>query len=196
MRVIKQSLAAVIAAVMLLTLVGAASANDLSVSSQAMRATWTRAELTGGFGTVGCALTLEGSMHTRTTTKTAGALIGFITRASVGPCAVGSATVLMATLPWHVQYSSFAGILPEILSIRANIISSKWLIREPAFGVTCLFTSTASSPNTATFNLAAGGGVTSVELGGTIPCTGELVNFNGKASGRSNTNSAMTITLI
>lgn len=194
MRRIELSLAAASATVVLFAVVGVASANDLSVSSQSMRATWTRAEMMGGFGTVTCAFTVEGSMHTRTTTKTAGALLGFITRASVGPCAIGSATVLATTLPWHVQYSSFAGILPDITSIVANIIGAKWEIREPSFGSTCLLASSASSPNTATFSLASGS-VTSATLGGTIPCTGEI-NGNFRVGGRSSTDSALTVTLI
>lgn len=190
MRKIKLSLAAVSAVVALFALVGVASANDLSVSSQSMRATWTRAEFIGGFGTVVCAFTVEGSMHTATTTKTAGALVGFVTRASVGPCPSGSATVLTATLPWHVQYASFTGTLPTIASVTEDIFGA-WSIREPTFGITCLVRPTASSPNTATFNLNAGS-VTSVTLGGSIPCG----SFTGTVGGTSATNSALTITLI
>lgn len=191
MQIIKLSLAAMSATVALFALVGVASANDLSVSSQTMRVTWTRAEFIGGFGTVACAFTVEGSMHTRTTTKTAGALVGFVTRASVGPCPTGSATVLTVTLPWHVQYAGFTGTLPTIGSVIENIIGASWQIREPTFGITCLVRSTALSPNTATFTLASGS-VTRVTLGGSIPCG----SFTGSAGGASSTNSALTITLI
>lgn len=194
MRSVKLSIAVVSATFVLFALVGVASANTLSVSSLAMRSTWTSAEFIGGFSTIRCAFTVEGSMHTRTTTKTAGALVGFITRASVGPCPSGSSTVLTATLPWHVQYSGFTGTLPSINSVIESIIDSKWSVREPSLGATCLVTATASSPNTATFNLTSGS-VTSVTLGGTIPCTG-AINVTGTVGGRSGTNSAMTVTLI
>ncbi len=191
MRTIKLSLTATGAAVMLFALVGVASANRLSVSTLALSVVWSRAELTGGWGTTGCALTMEGRMQSATTTKTAGAVMGSITRASVGFCSVGSATVLRETLPWSVTYSSFAGTLPRITSINTKIIGAKWVIREPAFGIACLFTSTEARPNTATLNLSAGA-VTGVTLGGEI---GSDCGLNGTARG-TGSNSALTITLI
>lgn len=191
MRTITLSLAAVSATVALFALVGGASANRLSVSGQTISATWTEAALTGGFGTVSCPMTMEGSMHTRTTTKTAGALIGYITRASVGRCRIGSASVLATTLPWHVRYEAFTGTLPNISGIRTDIIGAQWTIIEPVFAFPCLLTSTESAPNTATFTVSSGrvGGVT---LGGTIESN---CGIRGTASG-SGFASALTITLI
>lgn len=191
MRTIKLSFAAASAVVVLFALVGVASANQLSVSSQTARITWARAELAGSWGTAHCRFTIEGSLHTTTTTKTAGALIGYVTSASVGPCESGSATVLTATLPWHVQYGSYTGLLPTISSLIVNIIGSQWSIREP-FGLTCLFTSTAAAPNTATFNLTSAS-VTSVNLGGSIESN---CGLRGTARGTSSTNSSIMVTLI
>src|SRR5438270_3751470 len=114
MKLCKLLLAVVGATVLLGALVGTASAARLSNSSTTFRATWTSAEFSGGFGTPRCSLTLEGSLHSATIVKTRGSLVGYITRASVGPCVNGSATVLTATLPWHVQYDSFTGTLPSI----------------------------------------------------------------------------------
>ena len=168
-----------------------ASANHLSLSTQSLRATWTSFELIGGFGTIRCSLTLEKSLHSRTINKTVGSLIGFITRASVGPCPQGSGTILQASLPWHVQYAGFTGTLPTIGSVRTNIIGLAYQLREPSFGITCLATSTAASPATLTYNLTSGS-VTSVTLGGTIPCGSFTLRFGGTSS----TNSAQTITLI
>ena len=168
-----------------------ASANHLSLSTQSLRATWTSFELIGGFGTIRCSLTLEKSLHSRTITKTPELLIGFITRASIGPCSSGSATVLQATLPWHVRYASFAGTLPTISSVTTRIIGLAYQFREPSFGVSCLLTSTATSPATLTYSLTSGS-VTSVTLGGTIPCG----SFTATFGGRSTTNSALTIRLI
>lgn len=196
---VKLPIAAAGAAVTLFVFVGVASGNRLSVSSSTMRATWTSAELSGGFGTVSCAFTLEGSMHTRTTTKTAGALVGYVTRASVGPCRTGSATVLTATLPWHVRYSSFAGTLPNIVSITENITDSAWQIKEPVFGVTCLFAASETEPNTVSLSREAGGALTSARLGGTIESN---CGLRGTAGGTSGTPTVLgsttriTVTLI
>lgn len=192
MRIIKLSLAAASAAVALFALVGVASANSLSVSSQTMRIAWASVEASGGFGSVRCAFAIEGSMHTRTTTKTAGALIGYVTRASVGPCEIGSATVLTETLPWHVQYDSFTGTLPGITSFTLGIVGAKWRIREPVFGVTCLFTSTEAEPNIVSFGLSSGR-VTSAEIGGRIESD---CGLSAEPIGTSSTVSAMTVTLI
>lgn len=191
MKLCKLLLAVVGATVLLGALVSTASANHLSSSTQTFRGTWARAEFIGGFGTVSCSLTLEGSLHSRTISKTAGLLMGAVTRASVGPCSAGSATILQASLPWHVRYASFAGTLPTISSITTNVIGSAFQIREPTFGITCLSTSTAESPSTGTYNLNSGS-VTSVTLGGSIPCG----SFTGRLGGTSNSNSAQTITLI
>lgn len=192
MRLAKLILALTAATVTLAAYTTTASANHLSSSTQTFRATWSRFEYIGGFGTITCSLTLEDSLHSRTISKTAGLLMGAITRASVGPCASGSATVLQASLPWHVQYAGFRGTLPAIPSITTNIIGFAYQIREPTFGAGCLLRSSATSPATGTYNLVSGS-VTSVTLGGSIAC-GEFATLS--FGGTSTTNSAQTITLI
>ncbi len=182
MKLYKLVFAVVGATVLLGALVTTASANRLSQSSSTLRATWTAAEFSGGFGTVRCSLTLEGSVHTRTITKTSGLLIGYITRASVGPCASGSATVLTASLPWHVRYNSFSGTLPSISSITTNVVGSAFQIKEPTFGITCLATSTATEPSTGTYTRESGGTLTSVGLGGTIETSCGIRGTLGGAS--------------
>jgi len=192
MKLCKLLLAVVGATVLLGALVSTASATHLRSSTQSFRATWTRSEFTGGFVAARCNLTLEGSLHSATINKTAGSLIGYITRASVGPCESGSATVLTATLPWHVQYASFTGTLPSsIATIVTHVIGAAWRIREGGFSINCLTTSSAGEPSVGTYNLT-GGSVTSVTLGGTTNCEG----INGTLRGTSATNSAQTITLI
>jgi len=174
------SLATNCAIITLGVVVSAASAGRLSSSSTTIRATWARYDYTGGFGTVECEVTLEGSMHARTMTKTAGALSGFITAASVSsPCRRGSSTILSETLPWHVTYKGFSGTLPNITSVVTDITGGGFRIREPTFGIGCLTRTTAERPSTGTFNLGAGGIVTSITVSGTIPC-GE---FTGRLSG-------------
>lgn len=171
-----------------------ASANNLSISTQASRATWTSFEFGGGFGTFRCNLTLEGSLHSATIAKVVGLLMGAITRASVGPCSSGSMTVLTATLPWHIQYAGFAGTLPTISSITTNTVNWAFQIQEPTFRATCLVRAEAAHPATGTYSLTSGS-LTSVTLGGSIPCSG-AINVTGTLGGRSTTNSAQTITLI
>ena len=61
--------------------------------------------------TVSCTVTLEGSFHTRTFAKTAGLLIGYITRAivdlpncrSTGLSTEVKAEAVRTSLPWHFQ---------------------------------------------------------------------------------------------
>ena len=191
MKLAKITVTLTIATATLAACITTASANHLSSSTQSYSSRWTSAEFIGGFGTVHCSLTVEGTLHTKTSTKTAGALMGFVTRASLGPCATGSATILQASLPWHVRYASFEGTLPRITSISTNAVGVAWQIREPTFGITCLTLSTAASPVTGQWNLTSGS-VTSVGLGGSIPCG----SFTGSLGGRSTSNSAQTITLI
>ena len=189
MKLAKLLIALATATVALAACTTAASANHLSSSTQAFSTHWTNAEFIGGFGTLRCSLTYEGSFHARSINKTPELLIGFIVRASVGPC---PATVLQATLPWHIRYAGFAGDLPTIRSITTRIIGLAFQIQEPTFRITCLFVSTVSSPATESYNLTAGS-VTSVTFGGvSMPCG----SLTARLGGTSSSNTAQTITLI
>jgi hypothetical protein len=167
MRTARGSTVAAGAAVLLFVFAGVASANRLSFSSQTFRTTFTGISWSGGFGSVSCFLTLEGSLHARSFTKTVNALIGYITRASIGLCGSGSATVLTATLPWHLRYESFSGTLPIIDGIFTSIIGEAFQIREP-FGITCLYRTSTFAPGRATWEREESGTLTKTLLGGTI----------------------------
>jgi hypothetical protein len=147
----------------LAAMVSTSAAGRLSFSSQTVRATYARLSFGGGFGTTECPLTLEGSLHARTFVKTAGSLVGFITRAIVGACFRGSASILTATLPWHIRYSSFAGTLPNIARVNTSVSGINFQIREPTFGVTCL---AANATSNALFTREAGGALTGVAIEG------------------------------
>lgn len=196
MKLFKLLLSVAGATVLLGALVSTASAARLASSSQTLRATFAAVRFAGGFGTTECALTLEGSLHSRTITKTEGSLIGLITRAPLGACSRGSATVLTASLPWHVTYTSFGGTLPSINAINTNVTGAQFQIREPVFGVTCL-----ASGGTATgrYNREAGGVLTSAEIGGSSPTN---CGITGTLSGTSNSLTVLgaatriTVTLI
>ncbi len=178
--------------ILLAALTTTATARNFRSSTTTFRATWTSAEFSGGFGTARCNLTVEGTLRSATITKTRGGEIGAVTATTIGTCPTGSATILRETLPWRVQYASFTGTLPAITSITTNVIGLAFQIREPTFGITCLGTSTTTNPATGTYNLTSGS-VTSVTLGGTVPTN---CGTSGTFSGRSSTNSALTVTLI
>lgn len=191
MRALAATLATMIA---LAAMVGTSAASRLSNSSQTLRTTFARVNFAGGFGTVECAVTVEGSLHTRTVAKTAGALIGYITRAILGACARGSSTILQATLPWHVRYESFAGTLPAITRINTTVTGIGFQIREPTFGITCLSLATATD----SYTREAGGAITIVTLGGTSPTN---CGIEGTLSGTGNVTvlgaaTRITVTLI
>jgi len=174
--------------------VASASARNFSISERRLSATFSRVEFSGGFGTVRCNITLSRTLHGGTIPKVLETLIGYMTAVSVGGCETGSATILGETLPWHLRYQGFLGTLPNILGIIRRIVGWAMQIREPAFGITCLATSTAASPVTETMNREAGGRLSSLTLGGTVPTS---CGINGTIRGTSNSITAPpVITLI
>ena len=193
MRIGRAILAVVGASVLLAALVGVASAGRLSTSALAINASWRTFSFRGGLGTAECEVIVNGTFHERTITKTANALSGFVTAANITRCARGGATVLRETLPWHVQYNSFAGTLPAITSIRARIIGVAFRISEPVFGVSCLSRSSTTEPAFLGFNRnTATGAVTSATASGTLRCG----SFEGVLEGTSSSLTAFTVTLI
>lgn len=143
---------------LLLALSGSAGANRLSVSNQSMRWVFTAFSSNNAGIEIVCPLTLETTFHSRTFTKTSGSLIGYMTRATVAtPCGGGwgDMAFLSETLPWHVRYVSFTGTLPNITSVRVNIIGFSWSY--PGLGRgPCLYRSTEAGPAPFILNLSAG----------------------------------------
>jgi hypothetical protein len=199
MRTAKALLVVAGASILLAALVGSASAGRLSTSSETGRVTYREVRFAGGFGTTVCALTVEGSFHSRTIAKTVGLLVGYVTAAAFGGCTMGSATVLRETLPWHIRYASFTGTLPSITAAVGHVVNVGFQIREPVFGITCLARSTEASPVTTTANREAGGAMTSVRVGGAIPTNcGTEGTLEGTSTSFTVLNSAtrITVTLI
>jgi hypothetical protein len=201
MKLSKLLLAALSAMVLLSALVSSASARNLSSSSQTLRSQFREVRFALPFGTVNCQVTLEGSLHARTIAKVAGSLIGYITAARLGPCSSGRATILTETLPWHARYKSFAGTLPNITSVRIDVINASFRVAE-GFIFNCLARSTAAEPAIGTFNREAGGALTSAEIGGTIRTGSECFEEAGSfTSDRGtvtvlNSSTRITVTLI
>jgi hypothetical protein len=198
MRTSKLLIATATAVAALCALVGTATANRLRNSATSARATFGAAEFSGGFGTTRCSLTLEGTLHSATVTKTNGLLVGYVTRASIGPCPSGSATINTASIPWHTTYESFTGTLPNITTVRLHVVGAEWSVRE-TFGITCTVSRTAAEPVTGTVNREAGGTLTSLSMGGSINTS---CGIRGTLSGTSSSLSVVgsstriTVTLI
>jgi len=117
-----------------------AGAQLFSFSNWSFRVVFTAIEFTNpsGFGTVRCPVTMEGSFHSQTISKVEAALIGHVSRATMAEasCTSGPATIKQETLPWHIGYNGFRGILPSIKSVRLALVGFAFVIREP-FGSIC-----------------------------------------------------------
>jgi hypothetical protein len=137
MRYTKLVLAAFAATLLMSLAVTNASANRLSASGHNFRTVWRTLEFEGaggGFGATRCPVTLEGSFHSNTIKKVEKALIGHISRASVGsPCTGGSATITQSSLPWKVDYNGFTGTLPAIRTIRQLLVGAAFRIAKTVF---------------------------------------------------------------
>jgi len=188
------------ATVLLGVVVASAVAGRLSSSSQTMRATFSRWDISGGFGTVECALTLEGSFHSRSIAKVSSSLIANITSATVGTCPRGSATILVGTLPWELRYRAFSGALPNITSVAHRFVGPDFVIREPSFGITCRVLTTPTNYMTFTANRdSVARTLTTAVLGGEISSYCEVlatVRSNGGPLTVLNSSSLITVTLI
>lgn len=142
-RTIKACFAALAAALLLSAAVTSATANRLASNETGFRITYAPISFIPSFGSsITCPLTLEGSFHSRTLTKTAGSLIGYVNRAILGTCEAGRWRINSETLPWHLQYASFAGTLPNITAINYNLIRMSWDMQGEIFGlrVPCRYT--------------------------------------------------------
>lgn len=199
MKIARLLLAAMMAAVLLGALVSSASASRLSFSADSLRVVWSRLVFSGRIGNVECEAILNGTLHSRSITKTRRLLMGYITAANVNRCTRGGATILREMLPWHVQYDLFAGTLPVITGIRLEIVGFALRIREPNFGIECLARSTESEPVGFILNINLSGTVVSANAAGeTIRCESFFSgSFSGSASSTTDAGGArITVTLI
>jgi hypothetical protein len=143
----KLLVAGIAAALLLSFAVGTSSANRLSVSNRNFRIIWTPLALNPG--NVRCNVTLEGSFHSATINKTVGALVGYVSRASVAApaeCTNGEATIAQESLPWHVRYRSFTGTLPRITGVSLSLINATFRVHVNSLGATCEVRTEAGRP--------------------------------------------------
>jgi hypothetical protein len=132
------------AAFVLAVAVAVSSAATYSLGPESFSARWTSLTFELGGNRVACPVTLEGSFSSATFPATAGTRVGTINRASLGTCSAGSATILSETLPWTVQYATFAGTLPNITSLTFHVIGAA--TRGSVNGLTCLIRSMEAHP--------------------------------------------------
>jgi hypothetical protein len=147
-----------------------AAATRINISNQGYRIVWphvTFAEPSGMF--TECPMTLEGTFHSATLSKVSGALVGYVTRAFMteGTCTgAAQASVSQETLPWHVRYDSFQGVLPNITGLRFQVIN----MGISAVGNLCRYKSEIGRPVNFIVHIA-GAEVTNVQWDETLPIT-------------------------
>ena len=134
------ALAALTAAALLGSLVGPASARNFSVTNRNLRASFIPMTFAEPFNfySARCNVTMEGTFHETTAAKVLETLIGYVTRVGVThPCTGGEGWAWNGTegaltgansLPWHIRYQGFTGTLPNITTIRVNLIRPKFSI--------------------------------------------------------------------
>jgi hypothetical protein len=194
------------AALLFAGLVGAASANRLSLSERGLR--WNFRPLTfsstSGGESVSCNVTLEGSFHSRTFIKQTGDPIGSVSRVALArPCTGGEATILSASLPWTVTYFSFSGTLPNITHLRLLEHGTSYRISTP-FGA-CLMRTTPTDAAFILVNIGAGGTMTSIRMDESVEIVatggfgcefGQTILSGAGSVTRLGTTTALTLRLI
>jgi hypothetical protein len=170
MRYSKLLLVTLIALLLLTALASSAFARRFSLSNGNYRIVWTSLEFayrepSGGTITFSCPITLEGSFHSRTFSKVSGQLLSFIDRVffNNAACTGAQVRVLTETLPWHIRYHSFIGVLPTITGIRVELVGAAFLFVIGGI-MECLFASTAALPMYAILNREASGVIRTLRL--------------------------------
>lgn len=154
-----------LAASALLTTAGATWARRLELSNQGFRLVWRELVFAepSNVMNISCPVTMEGSFHSKTISKACGALVGYVTRVIKGACEPnGNLRLLSETVPWHVQYNSFAGTLPNIASLRLMVVGLSFLRLLEVLQVNCLWTSTQSRPWPLIATREGSGGITGI----------------------------------
>lgn len=189
----KLLLTGLLAALVLVAAVGTASANRLSISNKNIRAVWNKLNFTdaGRVVNIECDVTIEGSFHVNTITKTRGALIGYISRAPQPQnCVGGGATILQESLPWHVRYDSFTGTLPRLTGVRLQLVLAAFRLN---VGFECLYRSNATEPAFGIANVETNGLVTGLTADNTTTIPRVEGSIFCPASGRFENTGRVTL---
>lgn len=183
------------AAVVLSMALTSASANRLSVTNKNFRLLWSSLELHSAAGVLLCPVTMEGSFHSQTIRKVVGALIGYVSRASVrgqqctGVEEPGTATIAQESLPWHLRYRGFSGTLPRITLLFVGLINAKFQVNQGGF--TCTAQTSTANPGVGAVHVEPTTGALSSldpDESAQIPLRGSFfceIGGNGTFSGRA-----------
>jgi hypothetical protein len=166
------ALAALTAALALAVATAPASANRIEFNDGGFLFKWEAANrlLFNAFGfSAQCEFRMKGVFHSRTITKSEGALIGRVTESRIRQsCAINRAFILNAlagegsptSLPWHLKYRSFTGRLPTIGTITFEVVGLSILV-ETALEM-CLYRTTNEEPFTFIATVEVGGNITAI----------------------------------
>ncbi len=193
---VRALLTCITATLFLALAVTGASARNLRISNQNIRAVWSALRFIAGGRTITCHVTLEGSFVEATAAKVVGTLFGRVTRAAVNTCSGGSATILNATLPWHIVYRGFTGTLPRIRLVQYGVLGVSFEA-QPSGSIACLATTESLHPEVANMVLEEGGSGTVTELNALVEAEiplrvgGGLCAFAGE--GHFEGNGAVTV---
>lgn len=158
------AVAALLAAGLMAVAAGGAHANRLSINEIFFRMTWNGVfRLSDAGGVAECRVTLEGTFHSSTYVKVTSLRLGYMTRATMNECRGASAGFLTERLPWHVQYESFAGRLPEITALNIRFVEASIWLRTGVF-VSCLALSSTANPFKMSVTRTGEGNLTVVRL--------------------------------
>jgi len=187
----RSALAAITAAAAMAIAVNTASANQIEITEAHMfRAVWTSLEFSTSSGTVRCPVTLLGYFNSSTMGKTSGATVAEAVNAiPEARCTGGSITVLGETLPWHLNYASFTGTLPNITGLSMTVPNAG--IRGTIAGLTCLTATEASHPGRLTYGRVREGELTELTAAGSIPLRG---GFFCEAAGEATLSGRASVT--
>jgi hypothetical protein len=143
-------LTALVAALLLSSAISTASARNLSINNQTIRATWSRLDFEGGLGIpTQCQVTLEGSFHSRTIAKVLRALIGTLTRVALKTESCTGGRIATGNVPWHITYQGFTGTLPSMATVVIAFERYRFIIERPAgLSSTCSYGSETDSIQT------------------------------------------------
>lgn len=178
--------------------VGGATANELAVNEDDLLITWNPLRFSMGGQAMNCPIILHGSFHSTTMDKSSGSLDGHITQVSIiaASCTSANPTVLVESLPWHFQYGSFEGELPEIANVAFRIVGIRAAFDPTGPLPACLWGTDATDPlvGIAELDESGNGTVTgfradetsTVDLGGSFLCEiAGTLRFSGFGSMRA-----------
>jgi hypothetical protein len=142
--------------VTLTALASSASANRFEISNQGIRFTWAALrwspQIALGLELI-CPVTMEGTFHSRTMAKEFERLVGYITRAIVNRSAcsftapVSGFAFQAESLPWHIRYDTFEGLLPATPRVMYRMVLVGFIVEVEGGVGNCLYKSTVARPS-------------------------------------------------